>query len=381
MNRKVAIIDPLGAYGSSHHFYLFSQAKGLLKSRVDVSLYTNKETEDPKISGLNVYSFYGFLFSSKSKVISALKYFIGSIMSIFHARIKGVSVFHFHLFRTRSNMFLNALLVKLLFGKLVFTVHDISTFANNNDAIFFSKWIYRLADLVLTHNLFSKKEIIRLTKKNEDCIKIIPHPNYTPFINIQKDKNASKKQLGIPANKKVLLFFGMIKKVKGLEVLLQALPTVIEVHKDVILVVAGKVWENDFASYQELIEQYNLQENCILHTKFINEADVAHYYCASDLVVLPYKKIYQSGVLMMALSYEKLALTSDLPPLKEVIEDNVNGFLFESENVHALAKKINQILSDESLMKGVKANGVKTIKTKFNLETIGEQTKQAYATL
>ena len=83
----------------------------------------------------------------------------------------------------------------------------------------------------------------------------------------------------------------------------------------------------------------------------------------------------------MALSYEKLALTSDLPPLKEVIEDNVNGFLFESENVHALAKKINQILSDESLMKGVKANGVKTIKTKFNLETIGEQTKQAYATL
>jgi len=360
---------------------LFSQAKGLLKSGVDVSLYTNKETEDPKISGLNVYSLYGLLFSSKSKVIRALKYLIGSIISISHARIKGVSVFHFHLFRTRSNMFLNALLVKLLFGKLVFTVHDISAFANNNDAAFFSKWIYKLADLVLTHNEFSKKEIIRLTKKDEECIKIIPHPNYIPFINIQKNKNASKKRLGIPENKKVLLFFGMIKKVKGLEVLLQALPSVIEVHKDVILVVAGKVWENDFAPYQELIQQHNLQENCILHTKFIDEADVAHYYCASDLVVLPYKKIYQSGVLMMALSYEKPALTSDLLPLKEVIEDNVNGFLFQSENAHALAKKINQILSGESLMKSVKANGVETIKTKFNLETIGEQTKQAYATL
>lgn len=381
MNRKVAIIDPLGAHGSSHHFYLFSQAKGLLKSGVDVSLYTNEETEDPKISGLSVYSFYGFLFSSESKAISILKYFIGSVMSIFHARIKGASIFHFHLFRTRSNMFFNALLVKLVFGKLVLTVHDISAFANNNDSDFFSKWIYKFSDLVLTHNEFSKKEIISLTHKNEECVKIIPHPNYTPFVNIQKDENASKKRLGIPPNKKVLLFFGMIKEVKGLEILLQALPSVIEEYNDLILVVAGKVWENDFMPYQELIEQNNLQEKCILHTKFIDEEDVAHYYCASDLVVLPYKKIYQSGVLMMSLSYEKPALTSDLPPLKEMIEDNVNGFLFETENVDALAKKIIQILSNASLIETVKANGVEMIKTKFNLETIGEQTKQAYATL
>ena len=168
MERKVAIIDPLGAYGSSHHFYLFSQAKGLLKSGVDVSLYTNKETENPNISELNFYSFYGFLFSRRSKIIRVLKYLIGSITSVFHARIKGVSVFHFHVFRTRSNMFFNTVLVKLLFGKKVLTVHDITSFANNNDSAFFLKWIYKLADVVLTHNEFSKKEIIRLTKKQKE---------------------------------------------------------------------------------------------------------------------------------------------------------------------------------------------------------------------
>jgi len=57
MNRKVAIIDPLGAHGSSHHFYLFGQAEGLLKNDLDVSLYTNNETPSPKINGLKFLLF------------------------------------------------------------------------------------------------------------------------------------------------------------------------------------------------------------------------------------------------------------------------------------------------------------------------------------
>ena len=235
--------------------------------------------------------------------------------------------------------------------------------------------------MVLTHNEFSKKEILYLKNPKEERVKIIPHPNYIPFINIQQNKFTSRKWLGIPENKKVLLFFGMIKKVKGLEVLLQALPSIIEEHNDVLLLIAGKVWENDFAPYQEIIDHNNLQKNCILHTKFIPDDDVAHYYCACDLVILPYTKIYQSGVLMMTLSYEKPVLVSDLPPLKEVIEDNVNGFLFECENSYDLAKKTNQLLSNTVLVEKAKLKGVELIKTKYNLDKIGEATKQAYTTL
>ena len=65
MKRRVAIIDPLGAHGSSHHLYLFGQAMGLINSGIDVRLYTNKETQNPNISGLCFYKFYGFLFSHK----------------------------------------------------------------------------------------------------------------------------------------------------------------------------------------------------------------------------------------------------------------------------------------------------------------------------
>ena len=173
----------------------------------------------------------------------------------------------------------------------------------------------------------------------------------------------------------------MIKKVKGLDVLLQSFKTVVATNPDTVLLIAGNLWENDFADYQEIIDKNNLTEHIILHTKFIPHDDVEHYYCASDLVVLPYKKIYQSGVLMMTLSYERPALVSDLPPLQEVVIDNENGFLFKSEDVNDLAEKINLILSDQENLERVRKNGSTLINTKFGWDEIGRLTKLAYETL
>jgi len=381
MNRKVAIIDPLGAHGSSHHFYLFGQAEGLLKNGISLSLYTNNETNNPKIKGLEFFTFYKNIFTSKINFINGLKWLIGSIISIVHARFSGVSVFHFHVFYSNILVLFNLLLVRSLLGKVVLTVHDVSSFANPSDSSIIGRMIYKFTDLILTHNEFSKLEIIKVNTDLSSCIYIVPHGNYTPFINIQDDKEKSRKQLGIPNNKKVLLFFGMIKKVKGLEVLLQALKNVIKENPDVLLVIAGKPWENNFTTYQRIIDENNLANYCLLHTKFIPHADVEHYYCAADLVVLPYKKIYQSGVLMMTLSYGKPALVSDLPPLKEVVTDMENAFLFETENSTSLAKKINLILLDPEKLEQVRKNGEDLINTKYDWNEIGRQTKQAYQSL
>jgi glycosyltransferase involved in cell wall biosynthesis len=241
--------------------------------------------------------------------------------------------------------------------------------------------IYKLTDRIITHNEFSKLEILNVNADSSSCISIVPHGSYTPFINIQYDKEKSKEQLGIPNNRRILLFFGMIKKVKGLEVLLSALKGVIKKNPDVLLVIAGRVWENDFSAYQKIIDENNLSEYILLHTKFIPQEDVEHYYCASDLVILPYKKIYQSGVLMMTLSYERPALVSDLPPLKEIISDNENGFLFKTENVSDLTAKLNSILSDKGLMEEVRVKGAELINTKYDWGEIGRQTKQAYQSL
>ena len=106
-----------------------------------------------------------------------------------------------------------------------------------------------------------------------------------------------------------------------------------------------------------------------------------HYYCAADLVVLPYKKIYQSGVLMMTLSYGKPVLASDLPPLKEIVADMQTAFLFESENSTLLAEKINLILLDPKKLEEVRVNGQELINVRYDWDEIGRQTKQAYQLL
>ena len=257
-------------------------------------------------------------------------------------------------------------------------MHDVSSFSNSSNSSIIGKLIYKLTDRIITHNEFSKSEIINENANLSSCISIVPHGNYTPFINIQYDRAKSKEQLGIPSNRRILLFFGMIKKVKGLEVLLSALKGVVKQNPDILLVIAGRVWENNFSTYQKIIDENNLSEYILLHTKFIQHEDVEHYYCASDLVVLPYKKIYQSGVLMMTLSHERPALVSDLAPLQEIISNNENGFLFKTENVSDLTNKLNSILGNEELMEKVRTKGTELINTKYDWTEIGKQTKQAY---
>jgi len=97
--------------------------------------------------------------------------------------------------------------------------------------------------------------------------------------------------------------------------------------------------------------------------------------------VLPYKKIYQSGVLMMALSYERPVLVSDLPPLKELITNNENGFTFQSENSADLYDRLKKILFDKENLDRVAKNGVELIKSKYNWNKIGRLSKKIYQDL
>ena len=380
MKKKVAIIDPLGGHESSHHFYLFGQAHGLIKNEVKVSLYTNNETINPKISGLKFYQFFRDIFLSRFQVISGIRYIFGSILSIFHARINGCKIFHFHIFYTNILVLFNIILVKLLFAKVVLTIHDVNSFTNNDNYLFFQSIIYDLSDSILTHNNFSKEEILKIRSYNhkERKISIIPHGNYIPFINIQKNKLSARKFLGISSDKKVILFFGLIKEVKGLEILLDALNIVKDKLPNILLLIVGKVWKNDFTYYQTIIDQHNLQNYCFLKTNYIPDAEVRYYFGSCDLVVLPYKKIFQSGVLMMAMSYDKPVLVSDLLPLKEIINDGKNGFTFESENYLSLADRLVDILNDEQLLERVNINNQELIKNQFCWSKIGKQTKMAY---
>ena len=378
MRLKVAIIDHLGAHGSSHHFYLFGQAKGLLANDTDVHLYTNSNTINPCIDNLSFYQFYSNIFNRKNKIISLFIYLIGSLKSHFHARYKNCTIFHYHLFGSSVLVLFNMLLAKLLFAKITITIHDVKSFSSVSSFKLYSRLIYFFSDTIITHNEYSFKEIIEKNTSLSHKTSIIPHGNYLPFIKIKEDQKASRIKLGIEKEKKVLLFFGMIKKVKGLDILLSSLPKVIEKHSSLVLLIAGKPWKDDFSYYQKLIDELSISKYCKLDIKFISHSDVPYYYSAADIVILPYRKIYQSGVLMMSLSYKKPVVVSDLPSFKEIIDDNRTGYVFESENSLDLSRVINKALDNPKLLEEIKENGYNLIASDYKWETIGKQTVDAY---
>ena len=95
---NIAIIDPIGSHGSSHHFYLFGQAEGLINNGVNVSLFTNSKTSNPKINGLKFYQSFGNIFMTNNKLLNGVKFVLGSFYSIFKARISAHNIIHFHVF-------------------------------------------------------------------------------------------------------------------------------------------------------------------------------------------------------------------------------------------------------------------------------------------
>ena len=377
MKKKVAIIDHLGAHGSSHHFYLFGQAQGLIENNVLVNLYTNATTINPEIKGLGFYQFYKRLFNT-NKIIAFFRYFIGSLRSHIHAKISKCNIFHYHLFGSSALVVFNMILAKIFFAKICLTIHDVKSFSNKSQFSLYSKLIYFFADIIITHNKFSADEIISNYSYLENKIQIIPHGNYIPFIEIEKDKNFARQKIGINENKFVLLFFGMIKSVKGLDILLKAMPEIIKNNKEVILLIAGKPWRDDFSKYEEIIKDLKIEKYCKLDIKFIDHKDVSLYYASSDIVVLPYRRIYQSGVLMMSLCYKKPVIVSDLPSFKEIIVDQETGVFFSSDDSVSLAQAVSKLMSDNDLVELVRKNAYNLMEQKFSWQRIGKLTNDAY---
>ena len=382
MKRKIALIDSVAARGGSHHLYLFGQSIGLINREYKVYLYTNDLTKDPDIKGLVFHQFYKGIFGRTSNFIAGLLYCVGSIRSILHASFNGIEICHFHLFHVNILVLFDLILIKILRMKAVYTIHDVvSNLEKNKSNKILTKFVLKLANKIITHNTYSQIEISNIFDMNINDVAIIPHGNYIPFISTESNSDKSRSYLEIPKKRKVLLFFGMIKRIKGLEVLLEALKKIKEKVPDILLVVAGKSWEDDFSIYQNLINKYNLNKHCLVHHEYIPNSKIGHYFASSNLVVLPYKRISQSGVLMMSCSYGKAVLCSNLKPFLEVLEDNSTGFFFESENPNSLANKVIEIFEDEQFLTEVSKSSFELISTKYSWKNIGEMLDRQYEIL
>ena len=131
----------------------------------------------------------------------------------------------------------------------------------------------------------------------------VPHPLYDNF-GEKISKREAREKLGINKDDKVLLFFGFIRKYKGLDILLNSMKLLKRntATQNIKLLIAGEFYEDE-KNYSELLSDPQIKENLIVHTEFITDSMVKYYLCAADCVVQPYRSATQSGVTPLCLSF------------------------------------------------------------------------------
>jgi D-inositol-3-phosphate glycosyltransferase len=187
------------------------------------------------------------------------------------------------------------------------------------------------------------------------------HPLYDNF-GTAISKSKAINCLRLDNNYKYMLFFGIIRKYKGLDILLEAFADKRLQHHNLKLIVAGEFYEDD-KPYEDIIKKHNLQDSVILHTHFIPDDKVVNYFCASDIIVQPYKNATQSGVTQIAYHFEKPMLVTNVGGLKEIVPHNKVGYVCEP-NTKAVSDCLFDFFSNEKEKEFI--NGVKAEKSKYS---------------
>jgi glycosyltransferase involved in cell wall biosynthesis len=157
----------------------------------------------------------------------------------------------------------------------------------------------------------------------------VVHPLYDNF-GEAVDKATARQHLGIDPQQKIILFFGFIRKYKGLDLLLEAMQLLRQQHGDIKLLVAGEFYE-DAATYQQQIDTLGIRDQLILRTDFIPDSEVRYYLSAADFVIQPYRNATQSGVTPLAYHFEKPMLVTNVGGLPDLVPDGKAGIVAEPE--------------------------------------------------
>lgn len=169
-------------------------------------------------------------------------------------------------------------------------------------------------------------------------MKEVPHPVYDIF-GEQSDRAAARARLGLNANE-VALFFGFIRGYKGLANLLRAV-ALIPRERSFQLLVGGEFYEDD-APYRRLIDEHGLSDRVVLHDRYIPNEEVADFFAAANVVVLPYVTATQSGIIQIAFNFNRPVITTDVGGLPEVVRAGVLGEVVPPEDPPALAAAITE---------------------------------------
>ena len=168
-----------------------------------------------------------------------------------------------------------------------------------------------------------------------------PHPVYDHF-GLLLNKKESINKLGLDLKKKYILFFGFIRRYKGLDLLIEAM---VSISENIHLIVAGEFYEDELA-YKKLVNRLEIKKRVHFYSEFIPQDQVNIYFSACDIVVQPYRSASQSGVAQIAYHFNKPLIVTRIGGLPEIVPDQKVGYVVDVNSV-SISKAIQNFYNQK----------------------------------
>ena len=244
-----------------------------------------------------------------------------------------------HPFFALCHFTISQLIQKVYRGKIIFLTEN---FISHEGSIF---------DRVLTRiGLSNADKFVVLSEKVHKEISIfapekLVYISELPIYDCYDFKQTppSKKEFGFEEDDIVLLFFGYIRKYKGLDILIDAMPSLRKLNSKLKLLIVGESYD-DITKYTSKISALGLENSVKLINNFVPNEEVGKYYSVADLVVLPYRSATQSGILNVAYGFGKPVLVTNVGGLAESVDEGLTGFVIEPEDASQITSGVQKYI-------------------------------------
>ena len=227
-----------------------------------------------------------------------------------------------------------------------------------------TKWFLRGLDGAVTLCEEVQGDLLKL--RGDIPHTVLPHPIYTHF-GEKLPREQAERILGIPSGRRTLLFFGLIREYKGLDILLQAFDLLDGRYQ---LVIAGEPY-GSFERYRKLIDTGRDPASVYVFPDYIRDSEVKQFFSAADLTVLPYRSATQSGISSVSCHFGVPMVVTDVGGLRETIGGRGTGIVCENAAPACIAAAIERFF-DEPLLRERLGEGIRAEKERLSWSRFSE---------
>lgn len=339
---KLAIVDMLGEHGGMN-YYTHGLATAMTQEGAQVEVMAPRDRMHEGTAYSHHVAYTG-AYGKASKAIRSLRLGAGIISTALRLRATRTDWVIFHIFRADMIELTTLWLSRLAGCRVACIIHDVSRM----DVIVTDDHMKRIvaaSQQLIVHNEYSRDLLCRAIPEARSKIAVAPHGSYLGQFQ-QFDAPEARARLGVKPESKILLFFGKQRPEKGLDIILRALRPYRN-RTDFMVLVAGKIKPHEERDIRAIVEEAGVAHLVRFDFGHITDEQLPIYYSAATAVLLPYRRVYESGVALMALSFGRPIITSDIPVFAALVHESGAGITARNDDPDDFSVALGKVLDDE----------------------------------